>query len=493
METLSGFVDTVWSRDMSLITPSRVDPRTGKPRQENAAWSKPDERNRSFELRLITTESRGSGHSQRRFDFFEYYWAHQVTGTSFEMVKDWLFGLMWRNPFTNVPRGLIPAWLLMWVITLGFVAISILAGMAISDTPIDPQMTGIAAIDWIFRLAAGVQSWPGWMTAFVWAVLSGIGAFIIKVMISHVGDVARYVRAQPRNIAIRQAIRENGVRLLEELMGVGEDGSAGKSRYDRIIVVGHSLGTIVGYDILTHAFGRHNDRIDPEKLKGFRQPRRAQMEEMIRSARAGGNFDLDEFRKLQALCRRELNALGNPWIVSDFVTMGSPLTHAEFLMEKDRAAVSKAKDKRVLPACPPVMEYDGTTKKLHFTYRTGKVKGEGVTHDLEAPRVPHHAALFAFTRWTNIFSPLRGVVGGDIVSGPVADIFGLDAGETEKPVSGIRDIAVLPTAGGTPQDRKKRWFTHLLYWNMDAAKTGDAAHVPAHIQALRDALALKEN
>ena len=132
MSTLTGFIDAVWTYDETLVDRGKPDPNTGRVRSLNASWSKPDERNRSFELQLVTTETDKNG---RRCDFFEYYWAHRVTGTTWEHVRAWMFGLMLRNPFTNVPRGVLPAWLVMWLLLLVFVYGSVVAGIAASEPP----------------------------------------------------------------------------------------------------------------------------------------------------------------------------------------------------------------------------------------------------------------------------------------------------------------------------------------------------------------------
>lgn len=488
MATLNSFIDTVWTDDETLVDRAKPDPDTGRQRTGNASWSKPDARNRSFELQLITTESDKNG---RRCDFFEYYWAHRVTGTTWEQVSAWLFGLMLRNPFTNVPKGVRPAWLLLWVICFLFVYISLAAGLAASGESVHPEAFRFLPVRATLQLVAWLQTWPGWLIAAVWAAASAGVAFLLKIMVNVAGDVVRYVEATPKNIAIRQSIRENGVQLVETLMGIDEHGQQGSTEYDRIIVVGHSLGTIVAYDILTHAFGRHNDRIDPARLPGFKQEHRVALEKMVCEALASEpqTFSVHAYRELQEKCRAELNALGNPWIVSDFISLGSPLTHAEFLMAKDRDDLEVAKRKRVLPTCPPMLEHDRSTGLEHFTYRSGAVRGEGKAKDPGAPRVPHHAALFAYTRWTNFYSPLRAVIVGDIVSGPLCHAFGLDR-RGGQPLCGIQEIAVLPSAEGTGEDRKWRLLTHLLYWNRDVALASGAAEAPFHIRALRAALEL---
>ena len=475
MQTIKGFVETVWSTDATLVRPGKPDPDTGSTtREENASWVKPDPRTRSFELNRITTEETIGG---GRLDFFEYYWAHRVTGTTWAQVRTWLLGLLWRNPRTRVPKALLPTWMLLWVLTL------LIAGAAIAFG-LDLLNLGPAE--------------PGLWSKIAIAIGSLIASAVIAVMVSHVGDVVRYVQAKPENIAIRQDIRENGVRLLENLMGRQEDGSWGKSDYSRIVVVGHSLGSIAGYDILSHAFARLEKDVLGKVDKETRQPKRAALEEHIRTGLAGngGPGWKDRYRELQQEVFDEARATGGKWIVSDFVTLGSPLTHAEFLMARDCKSLERAKAMRELPCCPPVLEHDEKTTGAHrhFTFRPPDFDALGNASDAEAPRRPHHAAVFAYTRWTNIYSPHMAVVAGDLVSGAVGGAFGqTDAGGQS--LSGIEDIPVLPCAKDagpdlTSEDTRPRLFTHLLYWNRSVAADTKSKVQPFHIRVLRVALDL---
>src|SRR5690606_38545133 len=92
-------------------------------RQDNASWSRPDRRTRSFELRVITTES---GANRKRTDFYEYYWAHHMVDTTWAHLQSWLLELMWRSPFNRVPRGLLPVWLLIWVLAIAALGLFVL-------------------------------------------------------------------------------------------------------------------------------------------------------------------------------------------------------------------------------------------------------------------------------------------------------------------------------------------------------------------------------
>jgi len=462
METLRSFVDAVWTTDASLVDAGKPDSNSGGKRTANASWSKPDRRTRSFELRIVTTES---GKNRRRTDFFEYYWAHRILDTTWQQLRAWFLELMLRNPVRDVPRGVLPVWILMW-----FVAAAALGVFLLTLLPDD-----------VFAL-----SWPVAAAVAGAAVLvTGAAGFLAR----YIGDVARYVKAKPANVARRQEIRENGVQLLETLMGIEPDGTLGPTSYDRIIVVGHSLGTIIAYDILTHAFARINALHNQSAANPCPQQARVELEQMLRVA-AGlpvapaptpQPWSLDRFRAAQAEARTELNASGNPWIVSDFVTLGSPLTHAEFLMVRDRAHLSVAKTQRILPTCPPTLEYDRGTGLHHFTYRAPDLAALGKEDDPAAPRCPHHAALFAYTRWTNVYSPHRWIALGDLISGPLADAMGLEA--NGRKLSGITDIAVMPGA----VERRRRFFTHTRYWKSRGPLPDPA---PEHVRVLREALRL---
>lgn len=469
MATLADFVDSVFSKDLTLVRAGKPNPNTGEqPRQANAAWYKPDPRTRNFDLRLITTESyETAAGQQKRADFFEFYWAHRVTGTGWEQVKAWIFGLMLRNPKTKVPRTLWRAWGMMWALLVLYLAVS-------------------GGLTWLLQEQL-------LLAAVAVATASGIATLFYKVMNDWVGDIVRYVDSSPRNIKTRQAIREDGVRLLETLLGVGEDASFSGSQYDRVVLVGHSLGTIVGYDILNHTFGRMNLVFDRAQLAQTDQEKLTKLEALVREAwESGAPLDLPQYRALQQAARKELNAAGNPWIVSDFITLGSPLTHAEFLMAKDREHLAELQATRVFPTSPPQFEFHRNAPHWHFSYDADKGLAGKEGPSLKGKRVPHHAATFAFTRWTNIYSDLRGISGGDIVSGRLSGVFGLDRRDAGAgKLGGIEDIAVLPSADGTPEDMKRRRFTHVQYWDVDVA-AGHSGEVPRHIQLLREALDLKE-
>jgi hypothetical protein len=112
--------------------------------------------------------------------------------------------------------------------------------------------------------------------------------------------------------------------------------------YDRIVVVAHSLGTVVAYDMLRGYYARIRYQLPkPNKLgPNFeildnRIPKRAEARAMGREviaymAKAGeSEWNAPEKKKIP-LSEAKLR----PWLVTDFVTLGSPLTHAYYLLCK---------------------------------------------------------------------------------------------------------------------------------------------------------------
>ncbi len=414
MQTLRGFVRSVWAAGEDVKHPYATP----------GLWSKPDDVSASFELRRLTTSQSRSG---LRTDFFEFYWAHMMQGTTLGHVAAWARLLLLRWP-SQVPRPLRGVWFLILVAL-------VLAALFAINAALPDERKVLALPAWL-SLAIGIGALP---------VLEG-------VLRGVVGDAARYLNPAPANIDSRHKIRSAGLTLLENLHGRG---------YERIVIVGHSLGSVIGYDILTHAWAKlHDDHNAPAK------PQHAALERLEALAVAEP-FDREKYRAAPPDLAQELRANGNPWRVTDFVTLGSPLTYAAILLARDEAELRLRQHDRELPICPPVLEVERVEGKerRRFSFRKR----------IEIPdkrdrfiRVPHHAAVFAPVRWTNLFFPPRRTFWGDVISGPLAPVFG----------PGIEDVP-LSTA------QRRGLLSHTLYWTLPK-DTDDAPH----LRALRASLGL---
>lgn len=435
MDTLWGLVKALWTCDPD-ITDARDD----------RVYPKPDPIIGSFELRRITTRrvSLEPGFSKRA-DFFEFYWAHLMTGNTIGGFTAWATGLLIRKPST-VPAELRFPWI-VGLAVLAFVTILIaLAG----------------AREWAPGLikAMGLPAIPSWVFVAAAIATSVLGAVAARWLVPVAGDAARYLSATPDNVEARQKIREAGVDLITKLTDSGA--------YDRIVLVCHSLGCVVGYDILNHAWGRH-DALDLMSRHAETSPAFAALNALERAAGELRHASLAELGAKRVVYRAAQRAYlaelakptataGAAWLVSDFVTLGCPLSKAHVLLAHDAKEFEHIKARREAPACPPWLEKDDfKNRRFRFSYplRDGE------------PRIPHHAAVFAPVVWTNVYFDNFLIVFGDIVSGPVARLFG----------RGVLDVR-LRTGGPV--------FRHLDYW-----KDPTANPPPPWLRALRRAVNLK--
>jgi hypothetical protein len=207
MGTIRSFVDAVLPADGDVP----------------AYYSKPDRLSELFELRRL--QATGS-----RTDFYEYYWAYNVEGTKLWSVLLWMLRLMLRSP-KDVPHGVRVIWWLSWALLASFLILLALGLLGAVGKSIDN---------------AGPFTLFG---ALIFVSLSAIQF----TLISYVGDAARYLSPLPANINLRQKIRSQGVQLLRALHASG--------KYDRIIIVGHSLGSVIGYDIISRLWLEYNEQL----------------------------------------------------------------------------------------------------------------------------------------------------------------------------------------------------------------------------------------
>ncbi|WP_420208241.1 hypothetical protein [Candidatus Electronema sp. JC] len=280
--------------------------------------------------------------------------------------------------------------------------------------------------------------------AFAVLALQAIASYLI---IKYVADAARYLTPSPDNIAERNKIRAEGIKLLRSLHESG--------KYFRIVVVGHSLGSVIGYDIIRHLWVDLRESYDPHPIK---QPLAAQFDRMTAPT---ATIEVEAFQQKQHKLWREHRAAGIPWLVTDFITIGSPLTHATLLMADDFDKFEECKVEFEYPCCPPV-----SIKEQDTHYRKNYIFADS---HIVSVLIPHHGAPFASTRWTNLFFPYRMGIFGDLIGGPLAGSFGY----------GIRDVPVCPSDTGF---LGKLFFSHTRYWDSSEADS---------IKALRSAMRLE--
>jgi hypothetical protein len=462
MDTIRGFVNAVWKTDSTITANGLPDPAE--------AWSKPDLRTGSLELRRITTRqsiATGTFPTGVRSDFYELYWADLSGGSTWSHVRDWVVGLLLRNPFTRVPRGVMLAWITLWFVALLVVVLAV--AMAL---PLDASVGGFEP--WKHVPLLWLSGVPGWVLGLVAVILAAIAhGFVVP----YFGRVVRYTQATPDNIAARKNVRERGLKLLAELH---------QEEYERIIIVGHSLGSVVAYDLIRYFWATRTEshsvkegtpefqalcalvRATENLVNGPEDTRREELIEAYREAQTAFCRVLRQRRKPAA------NEADPRWLITDFITLGCPLTHAEFLLASSAHDLESRKEGREFPTSPPLRE------RLDPDV-VARARRAGLPINDDAPRLfcfpfgtdgwqLHHAAPYAAVRWTNIYDPARLIFFGDIISGAAAPAFG----------PGVIDVDLRSLRG-------QSWrFTHTHYWSGAV----EGVQPPRHIVELREALHL---
>jgi hypothetical protein len=448
MDTIKDFVHAVWQKDHVITANNLPNP--------TEVWSKPDARTGSLELRRITTrESIASAPefpAGVRTDFYELYWADLTAGATWGSLKSWVSGLLFR-PLSRVPPEVRLAWLVLW---LGSVIVVVLAILAVLPASAWKQIGFPALANWQWLLAAAAV-----------AITGGVH----RMGTSTFGRVVRYTRAVPDNIAARAAVRDRGLKLLRAL----HDGP----HYKRIVIVAHSLGTILAHDLLSYFWAeRDAARTVREGTAEFAALCELEHAAARLEVAPSDPLKLNAYLAAQRALRQQLasrpapnapNQLDPRWLLSDLVTFGSPLTHAEFLIAADHDDLEARKAARELPQCPPYREIldPNVLKRAEATQAMPIGTPAAQTRLMSYPVVDrtdtwmlHHAAPFAAVRWTNVYDPAKLVFFGDVIGGPLAPFFG----------PAITDIDLKQRRGG----RQSWTFTHTKYWALDEVPRTEA-------------------
>jgi hypothetical protein len=327
-----------------------------------------------------------------------------------------------------------------------------------------------------------IKSWSWglnspWSVDLAWAVVGLYLAINAAFLQPYLGDAARYFRNSPANVAVRRAIRKEAVDTLDRLHASGQ--------YDRIVVVAHSLGCVVAYDMLRAYFSRVCGELPPlDKVSpDFAAIDGAPWQPEDKTA------SIEDKKELRRKARNVIGQIAEAsvgklaeqekykrWLVTDFVTLGSALTHAYFLMclckpgKEPRTDLQRRQelqddfarrvDEREFPTCPPK-----------------RSKPDGLLtffNPVKKARNVHNGAVFGLTRWTNIYFPRRQLFWGDAIGGGLSPIFGYH----------IVDVEVSTRKAGGDD-----FFTHTAYW--DVHRKPDTYQAP-HIIALREAIDLAD-
>jgi pimeloyl-ACP methyl ester carboxylesterase len=324
---------------------------------------------------------------QPRTDIFEYYWAHRFRSNRLGTIKRWVIDVFLQCLFSGSAPGFFSKRLQFILASLAFFMMPLLYCL-------------LAWLSYDYAGYHGLLIYAGTTYALYRIVLSDI-------LYGYIADAAKYLSNHPDNISAREEVRTAGLRLLTDIVNTG--------KYDRVIIVGHSLGSVIGYDILSMAWARFVDGIEAsEKDRSFIVRGFHELQAM--SLNDPDSRLTQEFQKKQRLLRTRMAGSDVRWLVSDLVTLGSPLSFANFLIAKNQRDFRQKTDiYRLLLKCPPYGDFGDSA----FT----RTPTEGKKY---ASYFPTYNALFLFTSWTNLFFRR------DPIGGHMRLLFG----------NGIMDVAI---------------------------------------------------
>lgn len=368
-------------------------------------WSKPDRLSESLELRRFTLGS--DSRTTPPTDFYEVYWAHHMQDGQFSGTLMWLSRVVASKPFWKVESSLRP---LFGTIQLLGLAATVLIAWSIGASVLEAD-TALSDIFAQWQTYAGVA-------------LGGLQFVAGRFLTGSLADAARYLTPNPANIEARRRVRNQGTGLVRALH---DDG-----RYFRVVIVGHSLGSVIAYDIVRQLWDelRH-----PDPRRAGKQPEATSFDDAVADLHNASPRDagraIESFQQAQHRLWRENRHRGAPWLVTDLVTLGSPLAHAPLLLTTRRVAIERRKREREFPTCPPTPGSDGATLYSQQYQSSFDVEAEPLIRNF---LVGHHGAPFGPTRWSNLYFPHRWLLMGDLIGGPVRPQFG----------AGVRDVPVRP-------------------------------------------------
>ncbi len=357
-------------------------------------------------------ETRRFSYHNRNVDYYEFYWAHLMKEPTMYDIVTWSFNLIFCKNLSA--RAKKPIWILR-IILLGLAVALIISGVLFENQVIE-----------FFNVKNVLASGIGIFIIYK-LIYPALKYFFSNLILQSIGDVIRYTMPTPQNIEVRNLIRKKGVELLQKLHDAKN--SDGKDTYSDIVLVGHSLGSIVCFDLLTFLFPQYHtkyvykDHHDQQDIKDFGN-----------QDFYSNDYDFTDYQEKQRKVGLNYRKFELSWKFSDFITLGSPLTHAAMVLANNEAEFITRKNIREFPTCPP-------SKDPHDEYKYF------FEHGPNNFLVPHHAALFTMTRWTNIF------YSNDIIGGRLKDIFG----------KGIKDIEL--KAEGSWWRRNIPFTSHTYYWN----------------------------
>ena len=133
----------------------------------------------------------------------------------------------------------------------------------------------IAGVIWAaLHTPATTATASGAVLAFVAIWRTFIAPMVGTTLTDVVGDAARYLDVSAQNVARRYDIIRGGIDMLRKLHEEREESHETiatkrriRYRYSRVVLVGHSLGSLIAYDLVRHYWMEVNGKLEVDPVK----------------------------------------------------------------------------------------------------------------------------------------------------------------------------------------------------------------------------------
>lgn len=526
MGTMRTIVDALWTTDETI----KLEDPQNRDEDGNKSWIVPDIKTGSHDLQRITTPAMQDG---CRTDFFEFYYADILDNAKLKNLWRWLLRVIKVRPEYVLERMVWPWTALCFLVVLILaVMFSVLFLGVATQFDIDfwseaakqarlsvpgVSFLGLLCLSLMILVAARITSlrwllrWPSYAVIGLvvyylifltedltlrtlvvsFTILLSIATSLI--FLPYLGDVAGYLGAHPDTVAGRHLVRDRGLQLLRRLH---EDPA-----YERVVIVAHSLGSVVAYDILHllwEELGPTNENPPGQKVRQALANHDHLVLELNRhyGIKPWSKADLQRYRTVQSqvaeaiqdqgpVRRKDGQKSNSYWKITDFITAGSPLSHAQFLLARGAVNFGKLKKERLFPTSPPQVFNDDfgvlySNDSIDFA-ADRPIPQTRTEWAVDAEHAyAHHGAVFSAVRWTNFYDAHNPFFfwQGDVLGGPLAGVGRFGQGILDQ------DVEMTYERFGS----KSRFVTHTLYWTDTNPKKD---RVSSNVQLMRDAVNLK--
>lgn len=240
---------------------------------------------------------RDAGGGSHEVHVYEAYWAPLTEGlVSYWDTLKFLFeaalqGLRYSGPFgsrfferwmfgspQNLRVGASTFWAMLAVLIVLLLQVGIIALVSARVAQgLREAMMQPAGIGWLAALVPasskivfdrthfGDASWIaglGWLALWIAAIAE---ALVVRyLLVQFAGDVAAYISPYKSSKfdEVRKRIQKTGLDIGKVIYGVDPTGSKGYPDYSRILMVGHSLGSVLAYDTLNALINIENINVE---------------------------------------------------------------------------------------------------------------------------------------------------------------------------------------------------------------------------------------